>query len=195
MQKLLALLSSNALKPAELPGKIPAGFFADKYNRYVMMEFFDNNAKFECQKEDWRDRADADEIAMILRKNTVAYGHGILKLQTLGALSDVLTDESFEAIEAFKTVLNMMFKEMGMDDFNFWIQFSHRFRDCKMKEIFWPTLMRMAFSDEQKARLLAKRKYLVYMPEELRTPVFMEAFKRIAGQPTKSERKGKIPTV
>lgn len=190
--QLLTLLSNGKLKPAEVPGMIPKGFFADKYNRYVMMEYFDSNAKFECQKEDWRDRADADEIAMVLRKNTVAHGHGILKLQKMGALSDVLTDESFEAIEAFKKVLHMMFEEMGTDDFNFWIQFSHRFRDCKMKEIFWPTLMRMDFSEEQKARLLAKRKYLEYMPEELRSQKFMEAFTRIAGQPTKSERKGKI---
>ncbi len=193
--QLLTLLSNGKLKPAEVPGMIPKGFFADKYNRYVMMEYFDSNAKFECQKEDWRERADADEIAMLLQKNTVAHGHGILKLQAKGALADVLTDESFEAIEAFKKVLHMMFEEMGTDDFNFWIQFSHRFRDCKMKEIFWPTLMRMAFSDEQKARLLAKRKYLVYMPEELRTPVFMEAFTRIAGQPTKHEKKGKFPPV
>ena len=190
--KLLTLLSNGLLKSAEVPGMIPKGFFADNYNRYVMMEYFDSNAKFECQKEDWRDRADAEEIALILRKNTVAYGHGILKLQSKGALADVLTEESFEAIEAFKKVLHMMFAEMGTDDFNFWIQFSHRYRDCRMKEIFWPTLMRMAFSDEQKARLLEKRKYLVYMPEELRTPAFMEAFARIAGQPTKSERKGKI---
>ena len=190
--QLLTLLSNGLLKSAEVPGMIPKGFFADKYNRYVMMEYFDSNAKFECQKEDWRDRADAEEIALILRKNTVAYGHGILKLQAKGALADVLTEESFEAIEAFKKVLHMMFEEMGTDDFNFWIQFSHRYRDCRMKEIFWPTLMRMSFSDEQKARLLEKRKYLVYMPEELRTPAFMEAFARIAGQPTKSERKGKI---
>ena len=193
--QLLTLLSNGIPKPAEVPDMIPEGFFADKYNRYVMMEYFDSSAKFEHQKEDWRKRADAEEIAMILRKNTVAYGHGILKLQAKGALSDVLTDESFEAIEAFKKVLNMMFEEMGTDNFNFWIQFSHRFRDCKMKEIFWPTLMQMAFSDEQKARLLAKRKYLMYMPEELRTPKFMEAFTRITGQPTKPERKGKIPSV
>lgn len=191
--QLLTLLSNKMVRPAEVPGMIPKGFFADKYHRYVMMEYFDNSAKFECQKEDWRNRADAEEVALILRKSTVAHGHGILKLQAIGALEDVLTEESFEAMDAFKKVLDMMFEEMGKEDFNFWIQFSHRFRDCKMKEIFWPALMRMGFSEEQKARLLAKRKYLVYMPEEMRTPAFMESFQKIAGQPTKAERKGKLP--
>ena len=191
MQELLMLLSSGSIKPSQVVKEIPDGFFDEKLNRYAMMKYFDDIAGLEHQKEEWKMRADADQIAQILQKNTLAHGHGLFKLQKIGALSDVLTDESLEAIDAFKEMLKVMFEAKGVEDFNFWIQFSHRYRDCRLKEIFWPTLMSLGFSDEQKARLLAKRKYLVYMPEEKRTPVFMNAFDVIAGAPTKRERKAK----
>ena len=170
-------LKNGYIQASEIPSEIPSGFFGDAKNRATLMKFFNEKAMI-TMKSGWEFRRDADEISAILSQNTLARGFGIFDLRRKGVLADVLSEESMATITAFETVMTMMRDELTLKDFNFWVQFAHKYRACKFKDVFWPLILSWDFSDEQRGRLLGSEKLLKYVPEEMRTEAFWEALKR-----------------